>query len=137
MFNPKESIDFNGNTGPFIQYSYARIQPIMRKAGEMDLEVPNHVDGEITLSETETSLIQTLNNYGNVIKQAGTDFSPALIANYAFELAKAYNSFYHDYPILKEEDKQKQDVRLMLSAQVAKIIKSATHLLGIEVPERM
>ncbi len=137
MFNPKESIDFNGNTGPFIQYSYARIQSIMRKAGEMDIEVPNHVDGEITLSETETSLIQTLNNYGNVIKQAGTDFSPALIANYAFELAKAYNSFYHDYPILKEEDKQKQNVRLMLSAQVAKIIKSATHLLGIEVPERM
>ena len=137
MFNPKESIDFNGNTGPFIQYTYARICSVLRKAAEAGIEIPAELNGSYEIAERESTLIQNLASYGQVVKQAGEDFSPALIANYAYELAKAYNQFYHDFSILKEENNEMKTFRLVLSREVAKIIKSAMNLLGIEVPERM
>jgi arginyl-tRNA synthetase len=137
MFNPKESIDFNGNTGPFIQYTYARICSVLRKAAEAGIDIPAELNGSYEIAERERTLIQNLASYGQVVKQAGEDFSPALIANYAYELAKAYNQFYHDFSILKEENNEMKTFRLVLSREVAKIIKSAMNLLGIEVPERM
>src|SRR5574344_2182565 len=137
MFNPKESIDFNGNTGPFIQYTYARICSVLRKAAEAGIDIPAELNGSYEIAERESTLIQNLASYGQVVKQAGEDFSPALIANYAYELAKAYNQFYHDFSILKEENNEMKTFRLVLSREVAKIIKSAMNLLGIEVPERM
>ena len=137
MFNPKESIDFNGNTGPFIQYSYARIQSVLRKAAEAGVSAPEQLTGEYQISEREASLIQSLAGYAQAVKQAGDDFSPAVIANYVYDLAKSYNQFYHDFSILREEDMQLKLFRLVLSKQVAKVIKSGMNLLGIEVPERM
>ena len=133
-FNPKESIDFNGNTGPFIQYTYARIRSIMRKAAELNVE-----GGDVSaeLSQKEIDLIQKMSDYAGAVEQAGKDYSPSGIANYCYELTKEFNQFYHDYSILKEEDAQKRAVRLRIAANVAKIISNGMALLGIEVPERM
>ena len=134
LFNPEESIDFNGNTGPFIQYTYARIQSVLRKAGEQPAVSPNNL---IALSPKELTLIQRLVDYPAAVRQAGDEFSPAVIANYAYALACDFNSFYHDHSILNEADADKRALRLMLSQTVAKVIKSAMALLGIEVPNRM
>ena len=136
LFNPEESIDFNGNTGPFIQYTHARIRSILRKAGdEASLPAP-HTAGNI-LNDKEIALIQKMNEYGAAVAQAGKDYSPSGIANYCYELTKEFNQFYHDYSILREEDEAKKRMRLVLARNVAKIIKNGMSLLGIEVPERM
>ena len=132
LFNPEESIDFNGNTGPFIQYTYARIRSILRKSPE-NPENPENPE----LSPKEIELIQKMSEFGAAVEQAGKDYSPSGIANYCYELTKTFNQFYHDYSILNEPDEQKRAVRLMLARNVAKIIKSGMALLGIEVPERM
>jgi len=138
LFNPEESIDFNGNTGPFIQYTYARIRSILRKSEEMNNErVGSENYGSLSLSEKEIALIQQLAAFGTAVKQAGTDYNVSVIANYCYDLAKEFNGFYHDFPILKEEDEQKRAVRLALCDAVAKVIKTGMGLLGIEVPERM
>ena len=134
-FNPEESIDFNGNTGPFIQYTCARIKSILRKASEQGIEI-KEVKG-ITLQEKEVSLIQNLTSYPSRVEQAGKDFSPALIANYVYDLVKEYNQFYQTSPILKEENAETMNMRLMLSACTVKVIESGMSLLGIEMPEKM
>ena len=134
LFNPEESIDFNGNTGPFIQYTHARIRSILRKAVEGAMS-PVSLMGPISPKEVE--LIQKMNEFGAVVEQAGKDYSPSGVANYCYELTKVFNQFYHDYSILNEPDEQKKAVRLMLAKNVAKIIKTGMGLLGIEVPERM
>ena len=133
LFNPEESIDFNGNTGPFIQYTHARIRSILRKSGD----VANVQDVQTTPNEKEVELIQKMSEYGVAVAQAGKDYSPSGIANYCYELTKEFNQFYHDYSILKEEDEQKRMFRLVLAKNVAKILKNGMALLGIEVPERM
>ena len=132
LFNPEESIDFNGNTGPFIQYTYARIRSILRKAPSMTSPASS-----TSLSSKEIELIQKMNEFGAAVEQAGKDYSPSGIANCCYELTKVFNQFYHDYSILNEPDEQKKAVRLMLAKNVAKIIKNGMSLLGIEVPERM
>ena len=137
LFNPKESIDFNGNTGPFIQYTHARICSVLRKAAEGNVVLPNALPADLDISEVESNLIQTLSNFPGVVAQAGKDYSPALIANYVYDLVKQYNSFYHDFSILKEENEQMKQFRLLLSKKVAGVIKTGMDLLGIEVPERM
>ena len=134
LFNPEESIDFNGNTGPFIQYTYARIRSILRKAGNQNSQF-SILNSQ--LSEKEVELIQKLSEYGAAVEQAGKDYSPSGIANYCYELTKVFNQFYHDYSILNEPDAEKKAVRLVLAKNVAKIIKNSMALLGIEVPERM
>ena len=134
LFNPKESIDFNGNTGPFLQYTYARVQSVLRRAGDdfdplyMPTAIPN---------ETESALIQKVADFPEVVKEAGRSYSPSLIANYCFDLAKEYNRFYHDYSILKEEDPSVRQLRLLLSYVVARTLKTGVSLLGMEMPERM
>ena len=133
LFNPEESIDFNGNTGPFIQYTYARIRSILRKATEN----PESLESEVSLSEKEIELIQKMSEFGAAVEQTGKDYSPSGIANYCYELTKVFNQFYHDYSILNEPDEHKRNVRLILARNVAKIIKNGMELLGIEVPERM
>ena len=133
LFNPKESIDFNGNTGPFLQYTYARIRSLVRRAGEF----PEKVSEDVTPNEKESSLIQKMAEFPSIVKEAGDSYSPAVIANYCYMLAKEYNQFYHDYPILKEEDKKVRDFRLILSKETGVILKKATSLLGMEMPERM
>ena len=139
LFNPEESIDFNGNTGPFIQYTYARIRSIMRKAAEMEGydKTIAIADNDEILSQKEINLIQKMSDFTAAVEQAGKDYSPSGIANYCYELTKEFNQFYHDFSILKEEDEKKRVVRLRIAANVAKIIKNAMALLGIEVPERM
>ncbi|MDR2949972.1 MAG: arginine--tRNA ligase [Prevotella sp.] len=136
-FNPKESIDFNGNTGPFIQYTHARIQSVLRKAAEQSLIIPEALNTDIPLSVKEENLIQQVADYATIVKQAGDEYNPALIANYIYDLTKEYNQFYHDYTILKEENTELKNFRLVLSENVARIIKSGMGLLGIEVPDRM
>lgn len=136
-FNPKESIDFNGNTGPFIQYTYARIQSVLRKATESGLNIPQQIDSNITLTEKEEGLIQMLANFKSVVQQAGTDYNPSVIANYTYDLVKEYNQFYHDFSILREENEALKIFRLALSANVGKIVRLGMGLLGIEVPSRM
>lgn len=136
-FNPKESIDFNGNTGPFIQYTHARIKSVLRKAEEQGIVQNVPVKENVLLSEKETNLIQLLASYPAVVREAGTQFSPAVIANFTYELVKEYNQFYHDHSILKEENTDLRGLRLALSAAVADVIKKSMALLGIEVPERM
>ena len=136
-FNPKESIDFNGNTGPFIQYTYARIQSILRKAAEAGITIPETLNADIELSTKEEGLIQMLADFRNVVAQAGSDYNPSIIANYAYDLVKEYNQFYHDFSILREENEALKVFRLELSKNVGKIVKLAMGLLGIEVPERM
>ena len=135
MFNPAESIDFNGNTGPFIQYTYARIRSVLRKAAEAGIEITDY--SKVVPNEKEISLIQKLADFGSVVNEAGRTYSPALIANYAYDLVKEYNSFYHDYSILKEEDPAVRSLRLQICNQTARIVKTAMGLLGIRVPERM
>ena len=132
LFNPEESIDFNGNTGPFIQYTYARIRSILRKAPSM-----TSLTSSTSLADKEIELIQKMSEFGAAVEQAGKDYSPSGIANYCYELTKVFNQFYHDFSILNEADEQKKAVRLMLAKNVAKIIKNGMGLLGIEVPERM
>ena len=136
LFNPKESIDFNGNTGPFIQYTYARTRSIERKAAEAGVNIENANVPE-SISEKECSIIRFMNEFPAVVKQAGTDYSPSGIANYAYELAKEYNQFYHDFSILREENEDSKALRVLLTRNVGKVIKTAMNLLGIEVPERM
>lgn len=136
-FNPKESIDFNGNTGPFIQYTYARIQSVMRKAKDLGLSVPTILPSSVELTTKEENLIQLVADYSVTVKQAGDEYNPALIANYIYDLVKEYNQFYHDYSILKEENADLKSFRLMFSGEVGKIVKSGMSLLGIEVPDRM
>ncbi len=137
LFNPEESIDFNGNTGPFIQYTYARIRSIMRKAEAQGIIIPETLPTDVELSTKEISLIQHLNGFAAAVRQAGADYNPASIATYCYELVKEYNQFYHDFSVLREEDSKKQIVRLALSAAVAQVVKNGMSLLGIEVPERM
>ncbi|MEI8272589.1 MAG: arginine--tRNA ligase [Paludibacter sp.] len=136
-FNPKESIDFNGNTGPFIQYTHARIKSVLRKAAEQKIEFSSLKNIGLSISEKESYLIQLLNEFPLVIRQAGEEFSPALIANYIYELVKEFNQFYHDFSILKEENKEMKQFRLVLSESIASVIKTGMSLLGIDVPERM
>ena len=136
-FNPKESIDFNGNTGPFIQYTYARIRSVLRKAAEQGINLPTTLHTGIELSEKEEGLVQMLADFTAVVRQAGTDYLPSVIANYCYNLVKEYNQFYHDFSILREENADVKAFRLALSAEVAKIVRLGMGLLGIEVPERM
>lgn len=136
-FNPKESIDFNGNTGPFIQYTYARIQSVLRKAKEADIEIPAQLPAGIELSEKEEGLIQMVADFAAIVKQAGEDYSPSIIANYTYDLVKEYNQFYHDFSILREENEAVKVFRLALSENVAKVVRLGMGLLGIEVPDRM
>ena len=136
-FNPKESIDFNGNTGPFIQYTYARIQSVLRKAAESGITIPEQIPAGIELSEKEEGLIQMVADFAAVVKQAGEDYSPSIIANYTYDLVKEYNQFYHDYSILREENEAVKVFRIALSANVAKVVRLGMNLLGIEVPSRM
>ena len=136
-FNPKESIDFNGNTGPFIQYTYARIQSVLRKAAESGIVIPEQIPAGIELSEKEEGLIQMVADFAAVVKQAGEDYSPSIIANYTYDLVKEYNQFYHDYSILREENEAVKIFRIALSANVAKVVRLGMGLLGIEVPSRM
>ncbi len=136
-FNPKESIDFNGNTGPFIQYTYARIQSVLRKAKEAGIEIPAQLPAGIELSEKEEGLIQMVADFAAIVKQAGEDYSPSIIANYTYDLVKEYNQFYHDFSILREENEAVKIFRLALSENVAKVVRLGMGLLGIEVPDRM
>lgn len=133
LFNPKESIDFNGNTGPFIQYTYARINSVIRKAGDFNPEATPKAEP----NQKESTLVQKVADFPSVVAEAGRNYSPAVIANYAYDLAKEYNQFYHDYSILREENKEVRDLRLLISYVVARTLKSALALLGIEMPERM
>ena len=137
LFNPEESIDFNGNTGPFIQYTYARIRSIMRKAEAEGIVLPSVLPNTLPLNEKEVQLIQKLNSFETVVEQAGKDYSPSGIANYCYELTKDFNQFYHDYSILNAESTEAKTLRLVLAKNVAKTIKNGMQLLGIEVPERM
>ena len=134
MFNPAESIDFNGNTGPFIQYAYARIRSVLRKSDE---QIPDKLPEGVIVNEKEQNLIQKLADFRTAVQQAGTDYSPSVIANYCYDLVKEFNQFYHDYSILHEPDAKSRALRLVLSANVAKVIRTGMSLLGIEVPERM
>ena len=136
-FNPKESIDFNGNTGPFIQYTYARIRSVLRKAAEAGIVIPEVLPANIELSEKEEGLIQMVADFAAVVRQAGEDYSPSGIANYVYDLVKEYNQFYHDYSILREENEAVKVFRIALSANVAKVVRLGMNLLGIEVPSRM
>ena len=137
VFNPKESIDFNGNTGSFIQYTHARICSVLRKAMEQSIELPSQLNPDTPVTPKEETLIQLIAGYPSIVKEAGDTCSPACIANYIYELVKEYNQFYHDYSILNDPDEEVKTLRLILSANVAKIIKSGMSLLGINVPERM
>ena len=137
LFNPEESIDFNGNTGPFIQYTYARIRSILRKAAEAGIEVPGQLPTDVELSVKEEALVQHVADFANVVRQAGQEYSPSSVAAYCYDLVKEYNQFYHDFSILREEDAKKRAFRLVLSKNVAKVVRLGMSLLGIEMPERM
>ena len=137
LFNPEESIDFNGNTGPFIQYTYARIRSILRKAAEAGIEVPAQLPTDVELSVKEEALVQHVADFANVVRQAGQEYSPSSVAAYCYDLVKEYNQFYHDFSILREEDAKKRSFRLVLSKNVAKVVRLGMSLLGIEMPERM
>ena len=137
LFNPAESIDFNGNTGPFIQYTYARIRSVLRKAQETGIDIPGTLPAGTALSTKEEEIVQHIADFPAIVRQAGTDYSPSAIANYCYDLVKEYNQFYHDFSILREEDKQKWLFRLVFSENVAKVIRLGMGLLGIEMPERM
>lgn len=137
LFNPEESIDFNGNTGPFIQYTYARIRSILRKANDANIHISETLPTNVEISTKEEEIIQHIADFAAVVRQAGTEYQPAAVANYCYELVKEYNQFYHDFSILREEDKNKQIFRLVLSKNVAKVVRLGMGLLGIEMPERM
>jgi len=136
-FNPKESIDFNGNTGAFIQYAYARIRSVLRKAEEQGINILKNLSTSTSVTEKEETIVQMLAEYPSIIKEAGTTYSPSCIANYIYELVREYNQFYHDYSILREENEDIKRLRLILSENVSKVIRSGMSLLGIEVPDRM
>ena len=136
MFNPAESIDFNGNTGPFLQYTYARVQSLLRNAEEKGMGI-KPLESEALPNEKEATLIRKIASLPNIIKEAGETFSPALIANYSYDLAKEYNQYYHDYPVMKEEDAAKRNLRMHIAAETARTLKTALSLLGMEMPERM
>lgn len=137
LFNPEESIDFNGNTGPFIQYTYARIRSILRKAADAGIQLPAQLPTDVELSTKEEEIVQHIADFAAVIRQAGSEYQPAAVANYCYELVKEYNQFYHDFSILRETDAKKQALRLVLSLNVAKVVRLGMGLLGIEMPERM
>lgn len=137
LFNPEESIDFNGNTGPFIQYTYARIRSILRKAEAQGITLPETFSGNVNLSVKESELIQKMNEYGAAVRQAGIDYSPSGIANYCYELTKEFNQFYHDFSILGADTEDEKILRLFIAKNVAKTLKNGMRLLGIEMPERM
>ena len=137
LFNPEESIDFNGNTGPFIQYTYARIRSILRKAADAGIRLPEKLSPAVGLSVKEEEIVQHIADFAAVVRQAGTEYQPAAVANYCYELVKEYNQFYHDFSILRESDPDKQAFRLVLSLNVAKVVRLGMGLLGIEMPERM
>lgn len=137
LFNPEESIDFNGNTGPFIQYTYARIRSILRKAADVGIQLPAQLPTDVELSTKEEEIVQHIADFAAVIRQAGSEYQPAAVANYCYELVKEYNQFYHDFSILRETDAKKQAFRLVLSLNVAKVVRLGMGLLGIEMPERM
>uniref|UniRef100_UPI0040273B54 arginine--tRNA ligase n=1 Tax=Prevotella sp. TaxID=59823 RepID=UPI0040273B54 len=137
LFNPEESIDFNGNTGPFIQYTYARIRSIMRRAQAEGIALPAALDADTELNAKEIELVQKMNDFGVAVADAGNNYNPAGIANYCYELTKEFNQFYHDYSILNADTAEQKSARLVLAANVAKILKNGMALLGIEVPERM
>ena len=137
LFDPKESIDFNGNTGPFIQYTHARLKSVLRKAEEQNINIATTIPATISISEKEAGLIRQLSTFPEIVKQAGKEYSPSVIANYIYDLVKEYNQFYHDFSILKEENEDLRSFRLLLSKNVAKIISLGMNLLGIKVPERM
>jgi arginyl-tRNA synthetase len=136
MFNPRESIDFNGNTGPFIQYTHARVRSLERKAAAAGI-VPRPADPRVSLTDKERDLIKLLARFPSVVSEAGATYSPALLANHAYDLAKEFNQFYHDYPILKEGDDETRNARLLLAVHCGAVIRAAMALLGIEMPERM
>jgi len=137
VFNPRESIDFDGNTGPFIQYTHARIRSVFRKAEELGISVPASLPVNFILNDKEKNLIRFIHDYPSVVRDSGDAYNPSLIANFIYELVKEYNQFYHDYSILKEENRDSRDLRLVLSLVVARVIRNGMELLGIEVPERM
>ena len=137
LFNPAESIDFNGNTGPFIQYTYARIRSVLRKAAESGIQVPATLPADVEVSPKEQEIIQHIADFAAIVRQAGADYSPSAIANYCYDVVKEYNQFYHDFSILRETDAAKRDLRLVLSANVAKVVRLGMGLLGIEMPDRM
>lgn len=137
LFNPEESIDFNGNTGPFIQYTHARIRSILRKAADAGIQLPAQLPTDVELSTKEEEIVQHIADFAAVIRQAGSEYQPAAVANYCYELVKEYNQFYHDFSILRETDAKKQAFRLVLSLNVAKVVRLGMGLLGIEMPERM
>ena len=137
LFNPEESIDFNGNTGPFIQYTYARIRSILRKAEAEGIALPNTLADNMPLNDKEKDLVQKMNDFGAAVEQAGKDYSPSGIANYCYELTKEFNQFYHDYSILGADTQDEKIVRLVIAANVSQTLKNGMALLGIEVPERM
>ena len=136
LFNPEESIDFNGNTGPFIQYTYARIQSVLRKAADAEIEIPTQIS-DIEMNDKESSLIKILVTFPDVVKEAGQNHSPALVANFVYELVKEFNQYYHDYTIMNEPDEKIRKFRLLLAKTIGQTIKNGFSLLGIEVPERM
>jgi arginyl-tRNA synthetase len=136
-FDPKESIDFDGNTGPFIQYTHARIRSIFRKARENGITIPDKSDVDLVINPKEKNILKMIHDFRGVIKDAGESYNPSLIANYIYDLTREYNQFYHDFSILKEPDKRVKDMRLLLSVLASKVIKKGMGMLGIEVPERM
>ena len=137
LFNPEESIDFNGNTGPFIQYTYARIRSILRKAADAGIKLPAALPADVELSVKEEEIVQHIADFAAVVRQAGSEYQPAAVANYCYDLVKEYNQFYHDFSILREDDEKKKTFRLVLSLNVAKVVRLGMGLLGIEMPERM
>ena len=136
-FDPKESIDFNGNTGPFIQYTYARIQSVISKAVAKGFTIPEQADAATELSEKEIQLMRMISNFPNVVAEAGKAYSPALIANFIYDLVKEFNQFYHESPIAVEEDEAKRSVRLLLCKSVGNVVKNGMWMMGIDVPKRM
>jgi arginyl-tRNA synthetase len=137
LFNPRESIDFDGNTGPFIQYTYARIRSVFRKACEMGIFIPQTAPIGISLNDKEKYLIRLIHDFPGVVYDSGEAFNPSLIANFIYEMVKEFNQFYHDFTILKEENLQKRDLRLVLSQVVSDVVRTGMELLGIEMPDRM
>ncbi len=137
LFNPRESIDFDGNTGPFIQYTYTRIRSVFRKAAEMEVSMPGSVQTNIQLNDKEKNLIRLVHEFPAIVSESGNTYNPSLIANFIYDLVREYNQFYHEYSILKEENPDVRDLRLVLSRIVSDVARNGMELLGIEMPERM
>jgi arginyl-tRNA synthetase len=137
LFNPEESIDFNGNTGPFIQYTYARIRSVLRKAADRGITMNQAIAGGLQVGAKELQLIKSISQFPATVKEAGDNYSPAVIANYIYELVKEFNQFYHEFPIIIEENADVRNLRLIIAENVGKTIKTGMKLLGIDVPERM